>query len=109
MSPRHDSTADFPIAPRRRRLVNITVLAIAALSVVALVALWPRDGGTDVAPGTDQLPTANATVTETLVGPCAGTEVEDAIDCFLISVRMSNGPLRGEVGYFEQSIGGGSP
>jgi uncharacterized membrane protein len=104
----HDH-ADFPIGRGRRRLVNVIVVALAALSIVGLVALWPRGGDAAVAPGTDQLPTANATVTDVLVGPCAGTTSEDAIDCFVISARMSNGPLRGQVGQFEQTIGAISP
>jgi uncharacterized membrane protein len=105
----HGSAVDFPIPQGRRRLVNIIVLAIAVVSIVGLVALWPRGGDAEVAPGTDQLPTANATVTRVLVGPCAGTTIEDAIDCFIISTQLTNGPLRGQVGQFEQPIGGGSP
>jgi uncharacterized membrane protein len=92
-----------------RRLVNSIVFALAVMSIVGMVALWPRGGGDEIAPGTDQLPTANATVTRVLVGPCSGTKIEDAVDCFVISARMSNGPLGGQSGQFEQPVDGSSP
>ena len=105
----HDHSVDFPIDRARRRLVNAIVLVIGVVSVVGMVALWPRGGNDEIAPGTDQLPTANATVTRVLIGPCSGTKIEDAVDCFVISARISNGPLRAQSGDFEQPVGGNSP
>lgn len=105
----HNHSVDFPIDRARRRLVNAIVLVIGVVSIVGMVALWPRGGNDEIAPGADQLPTANATVTRVLIGPCSGTKIEDAVDCFVISARMSNGPLRAHSGDFEQPVGGNSP
>ncbi len=89
----------------RVRIVGALVVAITLLAVAGLVLLWPtgRDLGFF---NSDRLPTVTATLTDVAVGPCAGTTIEDAVDCFLVTARVTSGPQQGEEATLERPIGG---
>lgn len=92
----------------RTRLVRILVAALAGLTVIGVVALWPGDH--DRLPGFgDQLPIADATIRQVAVSPCAGTEIEQAVDCYLVEATVTSGPLQGETATLELPIGGSTP
>ena len=99
---------ELPVDRIRGRVVSGLVIALAVVAVVGLVALWPRSDE-DLGPVVGQLPTANAVVTGVQVVPCAGTKIDDAVDCFQVSALISNGVLRAEPATFELPIGGSSP
>ncbi|MGD9795283.1 MAG: YibE/F family protein [Acidimicrobiia bacterium] len=86
-----------PITDVRRWLIWI-VVAVAALALVGLVALWPRGD----APDLGRLPNTfvDATVTAVTEDQCVSGEADALTSCQLATVQITSGPDRGQSGEF---------
>jgi uncharacterized membrane protein len=95
-------------AAGRIRLVRILVAVLAGSTLIGIIALWP--GERDHLPTFgDRLPVADATIRQVAALPCAGTAIEDAVDCYLVEATITSGPLRGDTATLELPIGGSTP
>jgi uncharacterized membrane protein len=104
----HRSHAQLAATPRRARLVRSLVLAVAVFTVVGLVWLWPRGKDPPSILG-ERLPTADATIREVAISPCAGTALEDAVDCYIVEATVTSGELRDTTAFLELPVGGSTP
>ena len=101
----HDPAA----SPRAARNVWIAVAVVALITLIGAVALWPGDGRENtIDPATLTDDALEATVRFVTIGPCAGTSVDDAIDCHIIEFQLDGEPSGGGSGIIEQSVGGSS-
>jgi uncharacterized membrane protein len=98
-------------APRRTRwLLGLLVAPFALTTVIALLLLWPEDASPPV-PDFIGPPAelADGTVRSVDIGPCAGTEPEQEVDCQAVKVKLSSGPEKGDTAELEVNIGPGAP
>jgi uncharacterized membrane protein len=84
------------------------VLAVVVVTAVGVVWLWP-DGDDGPSILGERLPTADATVREVSIAPCAGTAVEDAVDCYSVDATVLSGEVRGVTATLELPVGGSTP
>jgi uncharacterized membrane protein len=91
-------------SPRIERSLWAAVAAWAVLALVGVVLLWPGSSGTS---GFLSDPTVEGTVVATEVGPCAGTAVEDLVECRTITIQLESGPDSGQQTLLEQSVTSG--
>jgi uncharacterized membrane protein len=104
----HRSHAPLAAMPQRARLVRTLVLVVVVLTVIGLVWLWP--GGDDESSILGQrLPTADATIREVSITPCAGTAIEDDVDCYAVEATVTSGEVRGVTASLELPVGGSTP
>jgi uncharacterized membrane protein len=95
MSHRHGGS----VPPSRRRLVTVVASALALLTLVAMVVLWPGDPE----------PPANlqglgfvsdvveARVVAARSGPCEGTAPEEEVTCVRVTYELQEGPEAGRM------------
>jgi uncharacterized membrane protein len=69
--------------------------------VVGLVACWPGDRDSTAFPADA---TVEGTVTATAIGPCAGTAVEDLVECRSVTIELATGPDAGSETLLEQAV-----
>lgn len=95
---------DWRASPRIERSLWIAVAAWAVVAIIGLVALWPGDSTES-----DYLsdPTVDGQVVSTSVGPCAGTAVEDLVECRTLVIELRTGPDAGQQTLLEQSVTSG--
>lgn len=98
-SHRHDG--DWLGGPAIERRLWIVIAAWGVLTLLGVIVLWP--GSTQKS---DYLaePTVQATVVGAAIGPCAGTAVEDLIECRQITVQITSGPEAGTQAVIEQGV-----
>jgi uncharacterized membrane protein len=73
----------------------VVMVAVAALTVLGLVALWPRGDAPDV--GVQPRDYVDGSVTASRPGTCPGIEIPEQMeDCTVYDVRLSSGPDEGE-------------
>src|SRR5215207_1145796 len=85
---------DRPPAVDARTWIGVVIVAAAALTVLGLVALWPRGD----APEIDPLPQiyVDGTIAEsTSRDTCSDIEYFTPVDCVTYDVQLSSGPDRG--------------
>ncbi len=85
------------------------VAPLAALTLIGLIVLWPRDGVPDRSPRLG-LPAqlVNATVTGVETRPCGGGPAT-ASQCQTAAVRVTSGPDEGQTVDLELTVGPGNP
>ena len=91
-------------SPRIERSLWVAVAAWAVLALVGVVLLWPGSSGSS---GFLADPTVEGTVVVTAVAPCAGTAVEDLVECRTITILLESGPDSGQQTLLEQSVTSG--
>ena len=94
--------------PYRSRVANLLLLALAALAlltVVGLVDLWPDGREIDPPPGFGGLKTESGTVTAVVAGDCRTVPDTDAgaPDCRRVTARLDSGPDSGASTGFDLS------
>jgi uncharacterized membrane protein len=97
----HHHHGDLELARRVERGLLLTLGAWALLVLIGLVVLWPDDRPTTDL-GDDVR--VSGRVEQIELAPCAGTEVEDLIECRLITVRIDEGISEGQRTVLEQSV-----
>jgi uncharacterized membrane protein len=99
--------------PYRSRLANAMLVALAALAVVTLVGLidlWPHGDGIEAAPGVGALASESATVIAVDAEGCRSSVAGDpgasdaVTGCRRVTVRLTSGPDEGDEAGFD--IGG---
>lgn len=105
--------AEFPVALPMRRGLAVVAGALAVLTVLGLVVLWP---GGDVRRGVNDLGFTrdlyDAEVEAIASGPCTGSPVDDGSDvatCRTARVRLEQGPDRGERVELDLATDGAGP
>lgn len=78
-----------------RRWLGITMAVVAALTVLGLVAMWPRGKGPTLG---DQPKREffDATITQATEGGCEGIEVSGPTRCWIYTADLTSGPTKGE-------------
>lgn len=98
----HDLDQVAELAPPTvRRALYAVLAAIAALTALGLVLLWPDE---DVGVRSDTgfaVELVDATVTRIELVPCSGVGDADTVRCRLISSRVTSGPTTGDTATFE--------
>jgi uncharacterized membrane protein len=97
----HDHHGDLELARRVERGLLVALGSWALLVLIGLVVLWPDDRPTTDL-GDDVR--VSGRVEQIELAPCAGTEVEDLIECRLITVRIDEGISEGQRTVLEQSV-----
>jgi uncharacterized membrane protein len=99
---------EFPVSVGTRRALAVAATALALLTVIGLVALWPSD---DVKDDVENLGFTrdlyDAKVVSSTEGPCefAGPD-EEALTCATATVRLLQGPDRGSTVDLDLPTGG---
>jgi uncharacterized membrane protein len=83
---------------RLRSWITIAMVVIGALTLLGLVALWPRGDAPDL--GIPPRTSANATVTDIEEGTCPGIEVNVPTPCRLYDVQVTSGDDKGDDAQF---------
>ena len=93
----HGEADDLYIPAQLARRLRLTVIPVALVVLVGLVALWPRGDGPDLRDlfGGQQL--AKATVVTVESELCAGGPVVSGDTCQFVRVRLREGPNKGDV------------
>lgn len=100
----HDHDAhDWALARHVGRGVWIAVASWAVLTAVAMIALWPGDS----APTLDDGVRVRALVESVALQPCAGTTVDDLVECRVLTLRVLSGPTADETTTIEQAVTSG--
>lgn len=87
----------------------VAVGIVALITLVGVVGLWPGERRENtIDPALLSADAVKATVRFVTIGPCAGTTVDDVIDCHIIEFQVDEGPSQGSRGTIEQSVGGSS-
>jgi uncharacterized membrane protein len=76
-----------------RTWLGVAMAVIGALTVLGLVALWPRGDAPDL--GVQPRDYVDATITAVEDATCQGIEVQAPTPCVMYSARLSSGPDRG--------------
>jgi uncharacterized membrane protein len=102
----HDHGADRQLTSRRtRRLLGGVVAAIAGLALVGVLVLRPDADRPELAEELGlSAEIVDATVTETVEVPCAGTSAEDGILCRQVTFTVTSGSTAGEESSFEVPV-----
>jgi uncharacterized membrane protein len=97
---------EVPVRIRRRLTLIAAVLGVA--TVVGMVMLWPGDERVTRSEllSDDQF---RATVVSVEQQPCTGTRPEDDVDCDVVTLRLDQGPNRGEERTQEFPVGESNP
>lgn len=104
----HSSGQMILASARTERVLRIITVAIAVLTVLGLVLLWPGDAGDpgDTGVGADPAllasPTVSARVTSVVAQPCS---YDAASTCRLLTIGVTGGERAGEVFTLEQPTG----
>jgi uncharacterized membrane protein len=94
---------------RTRRLLGVIAGALAAVTLLGLVLLWPpADAGGDIELGLTER-VYDVEVLSVTRGPCAHTTEEQDIPCDRVSFRPTQGPDDGERRRFELPVTATSP
>ena len=97
----HDEHAEPPASPRVRRFSLAVLLPIAALTLVAMVLLWPHDPTDRAVPAGDRV---TGEVTAVRTAPCPEVPPDDEVPagepgpptvCGTVTVRLGSGPDSG--------------
>ncbi|SCG58390.1 YibE/F family protein [Micromonospora humi] len=91
-----DHSPAAPASPRVRRILVATVVPLFVLTVIAALALWPRQGPAPA--GGANVPRHQGTVTRVLTEPCPPTPESPAGDdgpCGTVTVAAKQGPDAG--------------
>jgi uncharacterized membrane protein len=86
--------APEPPADRLRVVVGVVMVVVGALTVLGLVALWPRGDAPDL--GVPSRDYVDATVTDVQEATCPGIEVDAPGPCLVYDARLTSGPDDGE-------------
>jgi uncharacterized membrane protein len=78
--------------------LKISMAVIAALTLLGLVALWPRGDAPDL--GTQPRKYVDATISSVSEGVCPGIEVPGDQPCKIYGVDLSSGPDKGDTATF---------
>ncbi len=93
-----------------RRSVLVAVVVCAVVTLIGLVALWPRGNAEQILGELGQrLPTVEASVRAVAIVACAGTSEDQGVECAEITAQVTSGPTKGEDAVFELPFGGSSP
>lgn len=86
-------------APSRiRTWLMVLVIAVGALTILGLVALWPRGSAPDLGAQPNEYVDATVTAKEDDGGTtCPGIEYDDPTPCVVYDVQLTSGPDRGDV------------
>lgn len=102
--------AELQVALPVRRGLAVVAGALAALTVLGLVLLWP---GGDVRRDVNDLGFTrdlyDAKVEALRTGPCEGTSADDDVTCTVARVRLQQGPDRGERVELDLTTNGAGP
>lgn len=75
--------------------ISIVMVATAALTVIGLVALWPRGEAPDL--GAQPRTYVDASITASRAGRCPGIEIPEQLeDCTIFDVRLASGANAGD-------------
>src|SRR5918998_1280 len=75
--------------------ITVVMVAVAALTVLGLVALWPRGDAPDL--GVQPRTYVDASITDSRAGRCQGIEIPEQLeDCTVYDVELSSGPNEGD-------------
>lgn len=89
------SHTHLPEPAQVRRGLNWFVAAVAVLTIVGCIALWPRGAGPDLSASTRGLIYVNATVDGVDTTDCTDVNEQLPTQCQLVSVRVTSGENRG--------------
>jgi uncharacterized membrane protein len=79
--------------------LTVTVLVVGVLTVLGLIAFWPRGEAPDL--GDQPGNYVKATITSARESACPGIEVEGRDACLVYSARLSSGPEDGQTVEFQ--------
>jgi uncharacterized membrane protein len=99
----HSHDAPASVAPKVRRRISQAVVACAVLTLVGVIALWPRGGGIANDPLELNAAPVAATVRSVDTRPCSGTAESDGVDCGFATIDVA-GAADGEFGTLEQGL-----
>jgi uncharacterized membrane protein len=101
---RHAHDSELVDRARSQRTVQIVlgvIGTVAAVTLIGLVAWWPRGEVADTAASTAGLSYPRATVTDIAPGECLTFETVAPTDCDLVSVTITSGPDEGSAATFQ--------
>ncbi len=102
----HVELGDLDVAPRIERLLKITVIVCAVLTVIGLVWLWPSGDRESTDPAMLAADPVGALVQSTVAQPCSYAAADT---CVVVTISITDGRTAGEVYTVEQSTGGARP
>lgn len=102
----HVELGDLDVAPRIERLLKITVIVCAVLTVIGLVWLWPSGERESTDPAMLAADPVGALVQSTVAQPCSYAAADT---CVVVTISITDGRTAGEVYTVEQSTGGARP
>jgi uncharacterized membrane protein len=110
----HGPFPKIQVSRRLNRLLAALLTPLVLGTLIGLVALWPRTADDNpnglIAPGSNRGELISATVVDKDIAPCdlAREEVDD--DCLKMTVRLTEGPRKGErVDYLTSLVTAGGP
>ncbi|MBL8776536.1 MAG: YibE/F family protein [Acidimicrobiales bacterium] len=92
-----------PEAEHVRRGLNWFVGAVALVTVLGVVVLWPRGEGPDLGASTQGLIYVDATVTRVDTTDCTDIDEQLPTECQEVTVRLTSGPERNDLATFLSS------
>jgi uncharacterized membrane protein len=102
----HGASDRSPVTSAQTRLLlGLVVAAVAVIAAVGIVLLWPDGDRPELAAELGFAPEiVDATVTEVVEVPCAGTQSADGVRCNEVSFRVTSGEPDGERSSFEVPV-----
>jgi uncharacterized membrane protein len=109
----HDSGPLPPLAPAVQRLLAGLLIPLVLFTLVGLVVWWPdraNDGDPNLAsPGARAGQLLSATVLKQDLSPCDELGQASDDECITVTVKMHEGPDKGQEVTYIRSFGGGQP
>ena len=84
----HDGTRSVEVGHRVERVVWVVVVAAAIVTVIALLAMWPRDGGEVSSSSATESDPVSATVVDREFVPCS---YDPLLGCYTFTIVPSEG------------------